>query len=200
LWQQKAPRKQCKNHRRRPPRQDKPETAKQPRSPRRSRQTEPSRFLGDKNLKAPRPVRRPPLARRLPASSRRTGATEPWWATTGPEPAVRRATTDRQLDGQECGQVGRLRRGPAVACRDRDSGCCWAGPALIGGRSWPRRPVRMAPTPTRTTPKNPVRVVGGPTRLLPADSPWGSSAPRGTPTAFPSLARKSLAPNDPKAA
>jgi hypothetical protein len=38
----------------------------------------------------------------------------------------------------------------------------------------------------RTTPKSPVRVASG--RL----GPWGSSAPRGTPVAFPSLARESL--------
>jgi hypothetical protein len=71
-------------------------------------------------------------------------ATEAWWATTGPEPAVRRATTDCQVDGQECGQVGQFGQGRAVACGDRYGGCCWAGSALVGGRSWRGRPVRMA--------------------------------------------------------
>jgi hypothetical protein len=74
---------------------------------------------------------------------------------------------------------GSARRGQAVAFGNRHGGCCWAGPAVGGGRSWPGRPVRMARTPTRTTPKDLVRVAGGRTRLLPADGPLGViSAPR----------------------
>src|SRR5215204_4843424 len=47
-------------------------------------------------------------------------------------------------------------------------------------------PGEDGPNLRRTTPKSPVRVANG--RL----GPWGSSAPRGTPVAFPSLARESL--------
>ena len=61
------------------------------------------------------------------------------------------------------------------------------------GRSWRGRPLRMARTLRRTTPKSPVRVASGRTRLLPADwAPGGRQVPRGTPTAFPRLARESL--------
>ena len=61
-------------------------------------------------------------------------------------PVVRRPTTDCQFDCQRCGQLGRLGRGRAVACGDRCGGGCWAGSALVGGRSWRGRPVRMART------------------------------------------------------
>jgi hypothetical protein len=171
--------------RRRAPRQDKPETAKQPQSPRRSRQTRPRGFfgrLGYGKVRASGPVRRAPLAGRLPASSRRTGATEAWWARTGPEPAVRRATTDCQVD------LLTVRTGGSV--RTRTSGGLWdpgrrmllGVSALSGGRSWRRRPVRMARTLTRTTPKSPVRVTSGRTRLLPADwAPGGHQRPEELP-------------------
>jgi hypothetical protein len=96
--------------------------------------------------------------------------------------AVRRATTDWQVDGQECGQASRLGQGRAVACGDRCGGCRWAGPALEDRRSWHGRPVRMARTLRRTTPKSPVRVAGGRTRLLPADwAPGGHQCPEELP-------------------
>jgi hypothetical protein len=111
---------------------------------------------------------------------------------TGPEPAVRRATTDYQVGYQRCGHVGRAGRGRAVTCGDPYGGCCWAGPTLVGGRSWRGRPVD-GPNLRRDNPQEPRP--GGRRANPPAPGrlgPWGSSAPRGTPTAFPSLARESL--------
>jgi hypothetical protein len=58
----------------------------------------------------------------------RRGARSASATGTGPEPAVRRATTDYQVGYQRCGHVGRPGRGPAVTCGDRYGGCCWAGP------------------------------------------------------------------------
>jgi hypothetical protein len=108
---------------------------------------------------------------------------------------MRRATTDCQVGCQRCRQVGRLGRGRAVACGDRYGGCCWAGPAVVGGRSWPGRPVRMAWTLEKDNPQEPRP--GGRRANPPAPGrlgPWGSSVPRGTPTAFPSLARECSRP------
>jgi hypothetical protein len=76
----------------------------------------------------------------------RRGARSASATATVTGPAVRRATTDCQVDCQRCGQVGRLGRGRAVACGDRCGGGCWAGSALVGGRSWRGRPVRMVRT------------------------------------------------------
>src|SRR5215207_6365082 len=70
---------------------------------------------------------------------------------------------------------------------------------LLGGSRrgrWPilaRAPVRMARTLRRDNPQEPRP--GGRRANPPAPGrlrPWGSSAARGTPTAFPSLARESL--------
>jgi hypothetical protein len=109
---------------------------------------------------------------------------------TGPEPAVRRATTDYQVGYQRCGHVGRPGRGPAVTCGDRYGGCCWAGTALVGGRSWRGR--EDGPNLRRTTPRNPSGWPAGEPACSRPIGPWGSSAPRGTPAAVPSLARESL--------
>jgi hypothetical protein len=67
-----------------------------------------------------------------------------------------------------------------------------AGPTLVGGRSWRGRPVRW-PELEKDNPQEPRP--GGRRANPPAPGrlgPWGSSAPRGTPVAFPSLARESL--------
>jgi hypothetical protein len=53
-------------------------------------------------------------------------------------------------------------------------------------------PGEDGPNLRRTTPKNPVRLTAGEPACSRPIGPWGSSAPRGTPAAFPSLARESL--------
>jgi hypothetical protein len=66
-----------------------------------------------------------------------------------------RPSQDLPCDGQRltarltangADRVGRLGRGRAVACGDRCGGGCWAGSALVGGRSWRGRPLRMVRT------------------------------------------------------
>jgi hypothetical protein len=90
------------------------------------------------------------------------------------------ATTDDQVDYRRCGHVGRPGRGRAVTYGDRYGGCCWAGTALIGGRSWRGRP--GGPNLQKDNPKNPVRLPGGRTRLLPADwAPGGRQCPEELP-------------------
>jgi hypothetical protein len=65
--------------------------------------------------------------------------------------------------------------------------------ALVAGRSWRGRPREAGPNLKRDNPQEPRPVdrranPPAPDRL----GPWGSSVPRGTLTAFPSLARESL--------
>jgi hypothetical protein len=112
---------------------------------------------------------------------------------TGPEPAVRVATTDCQVGYQRCGHVG--------SARMRTGGDLW-GPVrrmLLGGSrlgGWPIlawAPGEDGPNLRRDNPQEPRP--GGRRANPPAPGrlgPWGSSAPRGTPAAFPSLARGSL--------
>jgi hypothetical protein len=97
-------------------------------------------------------------------------------------PAVRRPTTDCQVDCQRCGQGG--------SAWTRTSGGLW-GPVrrrLLGGfrlGRWPilaRAPGEDGPNLRRTTPKSPVRAAGGRTRLLPADwAPGGHQRPEELP-------------------
>src|SRR5512133_25467 len=67
-----------------------------------------------------------------------------------------------------------------------------AGPTLVGGRSWRGRPVRVARTREGRPPRTPSGWPAGEPACSRPVGPWGSSAPRGTPVAFPSLARESL--------
>ena len=70
------------------------------------------------------------------------------------------------------------------------------GVGLLTGRPWRGRPVRAPVRRAELAQRQPPRAPSGcrwanppaPGRL----GPWGSSVPRGTPTAFPSLARESL--------
>jgi hypothetical protein len=175
-------------------------TANQPRPPRRSRQTEAPRFLGYNKVKASGPLRRALLAGSrsaslaVPARQKRGG---------------RRQDRNLPCDGQRLTAKSTANTADRWVGADEDErwpagtgygGCCWAGPAVVDGRSWPGRPVRMARTLRRTTPKSPVRVAGGRTRLLPADwAPGGHQRPEELPR--PSrVSLERVSSYDPKAA